>query len=245
MVLDGRIAVGVGLMAPLLMLAAVLAFLWPSPSPEPLVATTRTAGRTRRSPTGESLWFVTVPIGLALVAADPLSAVMIAAGGPIAWWWQRRRRAEDVKRARRDAVPETLDLISIAVGAGLTVNGGLLLVKDVGPMAVRQSFGQVLDRSASGQPLARVLPGLSDDLGDAYHPLVMALVASVRDGAPLGQLLMRLGDNARVSRRRRAEERARRLPVVMMFPLALCSMPAVLVGTIVPLVVVGFRSTAF
>lgn len=246
MVLDGRAPVGQKLMTAILMFGATLAFMWPAVSPKPLRSQTLPSTRRQRTAAWrDSLWFVSVPIGLLLVLADPMSATVIAAGGPIAWWWQRRRRAEDLKRARREAVPETLDLVSIAVGSGLTVHRALQLVADIGPAPVQMTFGTVLARSSSGQPLARALPGLSDDLGEAYHPLVMALIASVRDGAPLGQLLMRLGDNSRLSRRRRAEERARRLPVVMMFPLALCSMPAVLVGTIVPLVVVGFRSTTF
>jgi tight adherence protein C len=191
------------------------------------------------------VWFATIPVGLAIALEDPLAGVTVVLAGPTAQWWHGRRQTEDVKRARREAVPETLDLITIAVGSGLTVHGAIQLVADVGPGVVRNAFEAVLGRSSSGQPLARALPGLSDELGEAYQPMVTALIASVRDGAPLGQLLARLGDNARLSRRRRAEERARRLPVVMMFPLAVCSMPAVLVGTIVPLVVVGFRSAAF
>jgi Flp pilus assembly protein TadB len=232
-------------MAAMLMFAAMLGLVWPAASPEPLVLQPGPGARMRHASIGGTLWFGTVPVGLLLVLADPLSGIVTATGGPIVWWWQRRRHTEGLKRARREAAPETLDLLSIAVGSGLTVPGAMQLVIDAGPAAVTEAFRAVLARSASGQPLARALPGLSDDLGDAYHPMVMALIASVRDGAPLGQLLMRLGDNARLSRRRRAEERAGRLPVAMMFPLAVCSMPAVLVGTVVPLVVVGLRSTTF
>lgn len=165
--------------------------------------------------------------------------------GPTGWWWQGRRNSEEIKRLRRQALPETLDLLAIAIASGTTVAGAMQLVRTEGPSPVRDAFNRVLLRASSGQPLATALTGLSDDLGESYHPLAAVLISSVRDGAPLVQILERLGDQSRLSRRRRAEERARRLPVLMMFPLALCSMPAVLVGTVVPLVVVGFRSTSF
>lgn len=188
------------------------------------------------------IWLGLVPVGLLIVPFDPFSGSLLAVCGPVAWWFACRGKAQALYRARRDALPETLDLISIAVASGLTVASAIELVSEEGPNPVRAAFASILSRSDSGMPLARALPPMSDELGESYHQLVVAFVSSVRDGAPLGDLLNRLGDHSRVSRRRRAEERSRRLTVLMLFPLAACSMPAVLIGTAVPVVVVAIRS---
>ena len=63
------------------------------------------------------------------------------------------------------------------------------------------------------------------------------LVASERYGVPLTEGLDRVAREARLERRRRAEERARRLPVLLLFPLVLCVLPAFGLLTVVPLLV--------
>jgi hypothetical protein len=55
-------------------------------------------------------------------------------------------------------------------------------------------------------------------------------------------LLTRLGAEARSARRIQAEIRARRLPVQLLFPLVVCSLPALLVGAVLPLLLLSFRS---
>jgi tight adherence protein C len=58
---------------------------------------------------------------------------------------------------------------------------------------------------------------------------VAALVrAATRFGAPLANLLVTQADALRTSDRRRAEAQARRLPILMLFPLAICVLPALL-----------------
>ena len=58
---------------------------------------------------------------------------------------------------------------------------------------------------------------------------VAALVtAAGRFGSPLSELLVTQADALRANGRRRAEAQARRLPVLMLFPLAFCILPALL-----------------
>jgi pilus assembly protein TadC len=78
--------------------------------------------------------------------------------------------------------------------------------------------------------------------GDAVRPLVAALAASERYGAPLADGLVCLADDARRLRRRRAEEAARRLPVTLLFPLVTCTLPAFGLLTVGPLIASAARS---
>ena len=77
-------------------------------------------------------------------------------------------------------------------------------------------------------------------VGEAARPLVQVLVDSSAHGAPITTSLDRLGDEARAVRRRAAAQRARRLPVLLLFPLVLCILPAFVLLTVVPLLVGTF-----
>ena len=71
---------------------------------------------------------------------------------------------------------------------------------------------------------AREATGLRDSGGESF-----------REG--LGILTAALAREARLDRRRRAEARARRVPVLLLFPLVLCVLPAFGLLTVVPLLV--------
>jgi pilus assembly protein TadC len=72
-------------------------------------------------------------------------------------------------------------------------------------------------------------------VGPAARPLLDALLQHDRYGTPLLPALERVAIEARARRRRRAEEAARRLPVVLLFPLVLTTLPAFVLLTVVPL----------
>ncbi|HSH59547.1 MAG TPA: type II secretion system F family protein, partial [Acidimicrobiales bacterium] len=55
-------------------------------------------------------------------------------------------------------------------------------------------------------------------------------------GAPLAASLDRIADHVRRQRRRRAEEAARKVPVMLLFPLVVCILPAFALLTVAPLI---------
>ena len=79
---------------------------------------------------------------------------------------------------------------------------------------------------------------------DAVRPLVDALVAAERYGAPLAAALDRVADDARTTRRRQREEAARRVPVKLLFPLVFCTLPAFALLTVVPVLLRSLPSFA-
>lgn len=100
--------------------------------------------------------------------------------------------------------------------------------------------------AVSGGPAADVAAGLAADLalglgreaalgrfaeaGSANARRVAGmLVTAQRLGAPLAQALAVHAEALRLERRRAAEARARRLPVLILFPLTLCVLPALLI----------------
>lgn len=168
--------------------------------------------------------------------------VLAAVTGAVVWGrprWLAKRRVRERQRAVDDALAEVADLLLVVLGAGVGVGQSVGWLAERGPEVVRPAFAGVVERAERGQSLVLALSGLVDELGPGYWPLVSALTAAVRDGAPMSQLLLRLGDEARAGRRRSQERVARALPVQMLFPLVCCSLPAVLVGAVLPLALVA------
>jgi hypothetical protein len=68
----------------------------------------------------------------------------------------------------------------------------------------------------------------------ALAPVTDALLTTERLGAPAGPALTRLAHDVRADLRRRAEARARTLPVKLLFPLVFLVLPAFGLLTVVP-----------
>jgi tight adherence protein C len=132
-------------------------------------------------------------------------------------------------------LPEVVDLLVLAVGAGCNVRLALEAVSSRAPPRFATVLCGALDRARAGERLADALVAESRALGEAGRGHVSALVASDRYGTALLPQLERIAVEARADRRRRAEEAARRLPVALLFPLVLCILPAFGLLTLVPL----------
>ncbi len=180
-------------------------------------------------------------LALALVFLAPavaLAPAMLAVGPcALAGVVVRRRRARirvelaDLERG----LPDVIDLISLGVGAGLTLRHSLTHGVAWFPAPFREVFGLCVRRNADGEPLVESLDHCVPLLGDPCRPLLRVLIAAERDGAALLPALERAGQEARRRRRVQAEERARKVPVAMLFPLVLCVLPAFALLSIVPL----------
>ena len=180
-------------------------------------------------------------LGRAVLSAGATLAVLAPAApavGALVWahpsWQERSRR----RRARAGLVadlPDVTDLFVLAAGAGLTVPLAVEVVARRGPGPFAVERARVVTEVALGRRLSDTLEEVPDRLGEEARPLISALVASDRYGAPLLDGLERLGVELRHDRRRRAEEAARRVPVKLLFPLVFCTLPAFALLTVAPL----------
>jgi tight adherence protein C len=140
------------------------------------------------------------------------------------------------------ALPVTVDLLAVAVGAGCTP---FLAVDAVAPWAP-PVLGARLDEVRHACALGRAFEAALDDLASAIprlRPLADALLASDRFGAPVGEALARLAAEQRTTLRRHAEARARTVPVRLLFPLVFLVLPAFALLTVVPAVLGGLGAT--
>ncbi len=187
-------------------------------------------------------------VGFALVAGTSwlvvlpwASPVAAALGWAVPGWSMRRAEARRLRAAAAD-LPEVVDLLVLAVGSGANVHQAVSWVAGRTRGAVAGELARCRDEAGRGRRLADALDEVPARAGEALRPLVGALAASERYGAPLGASLERLADEVRRERRRAAEEAARKVPVKLLFPLVTCTLPAFALLTVAPLVASAVRS---
>jgi pilus assembly protein TadC len=140
-----------------------------------------------------------------------------------------------------DGLPLTADLLAVALGAGLTPYLALGVATRSAAPPVAVHLAAVLADVDQGRRLADALEARST-AAPALRPLLDVLLASERLGAPVGPALARLAADARARARRTALERARTLPVRLLFPLVFLVLPAFLLLTVGPVVLAGLAA---
>jgi tight adherence protein C len=175
-------------------------------------------------------------LALALLVVAPVLTPLPVAGGAIGPRLARRRAVEAERRAWADALPDAVDLLAVGLGSGLAVAPALALAAPRTPAPLGPALARAHDRVVHGAPLADALEQVAEH-GPASRPLIALLVAAHHDGAPVVEPMTRLAGDLRADRRRAVEARARQVPVRLLFPLVLCSLPAFVLLVIVPPVV--------
>jgi pilus assembly protein TadC len=129
----------------------------------------------------------------------------------------------------------------VTVAAGHSLHTAIVAVAstDAGPIAGALAAAHAAFER--GRTMVDALGELDRAGGDA-DALRATLVAALHSGAAPGPALQRLGDQLRRRRRRRAESRVRRLPVLLLGPLVGLVLPAFVVVTIVPVAVTTARA---
>ena len=167
-----------------------------------------------------------------------LPEVVAGIVGTIASQRDERRLADVVARE----LPPTVDLLAVAVGAGCTPFLAVDAAARWAPPTLAATFDGVRRACALGRGFDAALDDTAAAV-PALRPLADALLASERFGAPVGDALLRLAAEQRAVVRRRAEARARTVPVRLLFPLVFLVLPAFGLLTVVPAVLGGLGRT--
>jgi tight adherence protein C len=168
-----------------------------------------------------------------------LIALVIAILGPDAYV-SRRQRA--MSERYRQVFPDFLDLLTVCVDAGLSLEAAIDRV--TGHMSKQsREFGlnlmMVGAETRAGRTMVEALESLADRLGvDEAQSLVLVLRQSIDLGSDIAEALHVFSDEMRAKRLLRAEEIANKLPVKMTFPLGLFIFPVILLVVLLP---VGIR----
>lgn len=171
-----------------------------------------------------------------ILALTPINASRILVGGvlgaggfflPDLWL---RGKINERKRAVRVALPDTLDLLTISVEAGLGFDSALsrVVANTSGPLS--DEFFRMLQEIRLGTPRAQAFRNLGDRTGVMeLDSFIIAMLQADVFGISIGKVLRVQAHEMRTKRRQRAEEAAMKTPVKIVFPLVLCIFPALLV----------------
>ena len=160
-------------------------------------------------------------------------ALLAAAGAPVLGFsapdlWLARRRADRVAQVRRD-MPALLDLLGVAVEAGLPLAHALGEVGRRSHAPLAKAWEGIATQVAVGVPLASAL-----EMHRREHALpeidsfTGALARAIRHGAPLGDTLTAQAREVRLARRRAIQEEAARAGPKMQLVVALLLVPSVM-----------------
>jgi tight adherence protein C len=155
----------------------------------------------------------------------------------------RARRHDGRQRERLGReLPLLADLLAVAVGAGATPYLAVEAASRWAPPQCATRLRALVRSCRLGVPFDVALAELGTST-PTLRPLTDALAVTERTGAPIGSALARLADDSRASTRRRAEARARTVPVRLLFPLVFLVLPAFALLTVAPALLSGLART--
>jgi len=131
------------------------------------------------------------------------------------------------------ALPDILDMFVICMEAGLSLNASLQRVADE-TRSIHQDFSDELQIATgelrTGLPWSEAFDNMAQRTGvQSIRSVVGLMVQSQKLGASIGEALRHHAEFVRTQRLLRAEERAAKLPVKIIFPLIFFILPAILI----------------
>ncbi|EWT03674.1 secretion protein F [Intrasporangium oryzae NRRL B-24470] len=130
---------------------------------------------------------------------------------------------------------EALDMLSVCVEAGQGFDAALLQVARNIEGPISGEFARVLSEIQLGKSRGEAFAGLGERITlPEVKNFVTALVQADRMGLPIAGVLREQTSVMRLVRKQKAEERAQKVTVKILFPLMFCILPALFIVVIGP-----------
>jgi tight adherence protein C len=144
----------------------------------------------------------------------------------------QRRQAEIIKQ-----LPDTLDLLTICVEAGLGFDQSIQRVVDKSDHELSRALNRYLQETGLGRTRRDALLSMSDRIEvPDVTTFVAAIVQADALGVSMAKVLRIQSEQMRVRRRQRAEQKAHQAPIKMLFPLAFLIFPSIFIVLLGPAV---------
>lgn len=128
------------------------------------------------------------------------------------------------------ALPDFLDMVATTVQAGLSVNQALGYAIDAAPGALGEEIRATLSEIRLGRSRSEALRAAAERLNQQqFTTTITAITQAERLGTNISKVLNELAEDVRNHRIMLVEEHAAKLPVKMVFPMAMFMLPALFV----------------
>jgi len=144
-------------------------------------------------------------------------------------------RVEDRKKEILRTLSDTLDLLTISVEAGLSLNAAIAQVVRNVPGVLSSEFARMLQEIQLGVPRSDAFRHLAERTDvDELNAFALAMIQADVFGVSIASVLRTQAEQLRIKRRQAIEAKAQQTPVKIVFPLILCVLPALFVVIIGP-----------
>jgi tight adherence protein C len=136
------------------------------------------------------------------------------------------------------ALPESLDLLTTCVEAGLSLDYAFQRVAERQQGPVRDEISRMLREKALGQTRREALTGMAEriDLPDV-NVFIQSVIQAETQGTSIGAVLRTQSRQLRIRRRQRAEQAAQQAGPKMVFPLVFFILPSLFIVVLGPVAI--------
>ena len=151
------------------------------------------------------------------------------------------RLIENRSKAITNGLPDVLDLLIVCLEAGCSLDQAIVKATEelaITYPALSEELKMLTTETRAGKPRIEAFKNLEGRTkNEDIRSLVAMLVQCDRFGVAVSQALRTFAEVSRTKRRQRAEEKAAKVGVKLVFPLVLCLFPALYVVTLGPAVI--------
>jgi tight adherence protein C len=190
---------------------------------------------------------MTAPLFLLLAPSDawPLGMALAPLGYLLPDLWLRRETRRRAK-AITNGLPDVLDLMIVCIEAGSGLDQSVAKASDELELAhpsLTEELRFITTEIRAGKPRMEAFQNFAARTQvEDVRSLVTMLIQTDRFGTSIAKALRIHADTSRTKRRQRAEERAAKIGVKLVFPLVLCVFPAVYMVCIGPAGIAIYRA---
>jgi tight adherence protein C len=151
------------------------------------------------------------------------------------------RRIRLRKKQIQNGLADCLDLLIVSLEAGLAIDQAILKCSEelqISYPALSQELQMIITETRAGKPRLEAFKNFAKRTQvDDVRALVAMLVQTDRFGTSVAMALRTHAEETRTKRRQRAEEKAAKLSVKLIFPLVFCLLPAFFVVSVGPAII--------
>jgi tight adherence protein C len=152
---------------------------------------------------------------------------------------------EKRKKQISDGLPDAIDLLIVCIESGSGIDQALGRVAEelmIAYPALAREMEMIATETRAGKPRLEAFRNFAARTKvEDVRSLVAMLIQTDRFGTSIGQALRTHAETSRTKRRQRAEEKAAKLGVKLLFPLVFCLFPAFYLVVIGPSIIRIFR----